>query len=68
MVKYIPKENIENLNILKINEKNFDIENFIETTRTSLDEAIDKEYIPSIMRKSSLTDRLFCKRGKTNFK
>ncbi|MBN8046883.1 hypothetical protein J0A94_03515 [Paraclostridium bifermentans] len=64
VVKYIPKENIENLNILKINEKNFDIENFIKTTRDSLDEAIDKEYIPSIMRKSSLTDRLFVKEEK----
>lgn len=64
VVKYIPKENIENLNILKISDKNFDMESFIETTRQCLDEVIDKEYIPLIMRKSSLTDRLFVKEEK----
>lgn len=64
VVKYIPKENIENLNILKISDKNFDMESFIETTRQYLDEVIDKEYIPLIMRKSSLTDRLFVKEEK----
>ena len=64
VVKYIPKENIENLNILKISNKNFDMESFIETTRQCLDEVIAKEYIPLIMRKSSLTDRLFVKEEK----
>ncbi|WP_250675605.1 hypothetical protein LZ906_006450 [Paraclostridium ghonii] len=64
VVKYIPKENIENLNILKVNNKNFDIESFIETIRQNLDEVIDKEYIPLIMRKSLLTDRLFVKEEK----
>ena len=66
VVKYIPKENIDNLNILKINENNFDIELFIKTVRNSLDECIEKEYIPTIMRKSSLTDRLFVKDEKQN--
>lgn len=66
VVKYIPKENIDNLNILKIHENNFDIELFIKTVRNSLDECIEKEYIPSIMRKSSLTDRLFVKDEKQN--
>ncbi|GAA0712666.1 hypothetical protein GCM10008904_26060 [Paraclostridium ghonii] len=64
VVKYIPKENIENLNILKVNNKNFDIESLIETIRQNLDEVIDKEYIPLIMRKSLLTDRLFVKEEK----
>ena len=59
VVKYIPKENIETLNILKIEENKFNIEGFINSVRENLDDAIDKKLIPTAMRKSSLTDRLF---------
>ncbi|MEG2786179.1 MAG: hypothetical protein RR942_00055 [Romboutsia sp.] len=61
VVKYIPKENIENLNILKIEADKFDLKSFIETTRKNLDDVIDGSWIPLIMRKSGLTDRLFVK-------
>lgn len=66
IVKYIPKENIENLNILKIEADKFDLKSLIETTRENLDDAIDGSCIPLIMRKSRLTDRLFVKEEKQN--
>ena len=59
VVKYIPKENIENLNILKIEAEKFDLKSFIETTRENLDDELDSSLIPLVMRKSTLTDRLF---------
>ena len=59
VVNYIPKENIETLNILKIEADKFDIEGFIKLTRENLDEAIDSKLIPISMRKSNLTDRIF---------
>ncbi|MGL5506880.1 MAG: hypothetical protein ACRDB0_03145 [Paraclostridium sp.] len=59
VISYIPKENIETLNILKIEEYKFNIEAFINEVRNNLDEAIDKGLIPTAMRKSNLTDRLF---------
>lgn len=66
IVKYIPKENIENLNILKIEADKFDLKSLIETTRENLDDAIDGSCIPLIMRKSGLTDRLFVKEENQN--
>ncbi|MEG1310730.1 MAG: hypothetical protein RSD47_01860, partial [Romboutsia sp.] len=61
VVKYIPNENIETLNILKIEAKKFDMEGFIEMIKENLDEAIDRKLIPVNMIKSNLTDRLFIK-------
>lgn len=58
---YIPKENIENLNILKIEKDKFDMNKFIDTIRENLDEAIDSNLIPINTKKSSLTDRLYVK-------
>lgn len=61
VAKYIPKENIDTLNILKIESDKFDMDSFIKTTRVNLDEAIDANLIPVNMVKSSLTNRLFIK-------
>ncbi len=58
---YIPKENIENLNILKIEKDKFDMNKFIDTIRENLDEAIDSKSIPINTKKSTLTDRLYVK-------
>lgn len=58
---YIPKENIENLNILKIEKDKFDMNKFIDTIRENLDEAIDSNLIPINTKKSNLTDRLYVK-------
>lgn len=58
---YIPKENIENLNILKIEKDKFDMNKFIDTIRENLDEAIDSNLIPINTKKSTLTDRLYVK-------
>ena len=58
---YIPKENIENLNILKIEKDKFDMNKFIDTIRENLDEAIYSNLIPINTKKSSLTDRLYVK-------
>jgi hypothetical protein len=64
VVKYIPKENIETLNILKIEPDKFDLKSFIDITRENLDEEIDAKSIPIVMRKSTPTDRLFVKEEK----
>lgn len=61
VANYIPKENIETLNILKVESDKFDMEGFINTIKENLDEAIDENLIPVNMVKSSLTDRLFVK-------
>lgn len=70
VAKYIPQENIETLNILKIEVDKFDMDRFIKTTKESLDEAIESKLIPMNMNKSSLTNRLFikCDEEKTNSK
>ncbi len=70
VAKYIPQENIETLNILKIEVDKFDMDTFIKTTKESLDEAIESKLIPMNMNKSSLTNRLFikCDEEKTNSK
>ena len=61
VANYIPKENIENLNILKIEKDRFDMNKFIYTVKENLDEAIDSKLIPVNTKKSSLTDRLYIK-------
>lgn len=70
VAKYIPQENIETLNILKIEVDKFDMDRFIKTTKESLDEAIESKLIPMNINKSSLTNRLFikCDENKTNSK
>ena len=69
VVSYIPKENLENLNILKIEKNKFDMDKFIQTVTENLDEAIDKNLISVDMKQSELTPRLYIKAdGKTNTK
>ena len=58
---YIPNENIETLNILKIEKDKFDMDNFINTIKENLDEAINTDIIPVYMEKNKLTNRLFTK-------
>jgi len=58
---YIPNENIETLNILKIEKDKFDMDGFINTIKENLDEAIDTDIIPVHMEKNKLTNRLFTK-------
>lgn len=59
--KYIPNENLETLNILKIEKDKFDMEKFIEDITKNLDEAINKDLVETNMKKSDLTPRLFVK-------
>ena len=67
VVSYIPKENLENLNILKIENDKFDMDKFISTVSENLDEAINKNLIA--IKQSELTPRLYIKTdGKTNTK
>lgn len=69
VVSYIPKENLENLNILKIENDKFDMDKFISTVSENLDEAINKNLISIDMKQSELTSRLYIKAdGKTNTK
>ena len=69
VVSYIPKENLENLNILKIENDKFDMDKFISTVSENLDEAINKNLIAIDMKQSELTPRLYIKAdGKTNTK
>ena len=66
---YIPKENLENLNILKIENDKFDMDKFINTVCENLDEAVDKNVISIDMKQSELTPRLYIKSDeKTNSK
>ncbi len=65
VVKYIPKENLETLNILKIEKENFDMERFIQDISTNLDEALDKNLVKVSMKKSDLTPRLYVKTDDT---
>lgn len=64
VVDFIPKENLDNLNILKIKKDNFDMNKFIEDIKNNLDEEMDTEIIPIMMEKSNLTPRLFVKSNK----
>ena len=59
VVDYIPKESLENLNILKIECDNFRINDFLNEVKTNLDEVMDSNIIPISMEKSNLTPRLF---------
>lgn len=69
VVSYIPKENLENLNILKIEKNKFDMDKFIQTVSENLDEAIDKNLVSVDMKQSELTPRLYVKSNeKTNAK
>ena len=61
VVSYIPSENLENLNILKVEKDKFDMKNFIDTVATNLDEAIDSKLISIDMKESELTPRLYIK-------
>ena len=61
VANYIPNENIETLNILKIEKDKFDMDNFINTIKENLDEAINTDIIPIYMEKNKLTNRLFTK-------
>ena len=61
VVNYIPKENIETLNILKIEKDKFDMVSFIKTIKENLDDAMDTSIVPVYMEKSNLTNRLFIK-------
>ncbi|MEF9990704.1 MAG: hypothetical protein RRZ84_02285 [Romboutsia sp.] len=64
VAKYIPKESLETLNILKIEKDKFDMERFIKHTKENLDEVLDSNLIPVNMLKSSLTNRLFVRNDK----
>lgn len=67
VISYIPKENLDNLNILKIENNKFDMDGFIQTVRENLDEAVDENLIPIYMKESELTPRLYIKENiKTN--
>ena len=69
VVSYIPKENLENLNILKIEKNKFDMDKFIQIVTENLDEAIDKNLVSVDMKQSELTPRLYIKSNeKTNAK
>ena len=69
VVDYIPKENLETLNILKVENDKFDMDKFISTVSENLDEAINKNLIAIDMKQSELTPRLYIKAdGKTNTK
>ena len=69
VVSYIPKENLDNLKILKIENNKFDIDKFISTVSENLDEAIDKNFVSIDMKQSELTPRLYIKADeKTNTK
>lgn len=59
VVKYIPNENLENLNILKIQCNKFDMDKFINDTKENLNEIMDVNFIS--MEKSNLTPRLYIK-------
>ncbi|MGL4913302.1 MAG: hypothetical protein ACRC3Y_12825 [Romboutsia sp.] len=63
---YIPVENLDNLNILKVKSEDFDMDNFIKNTKENLDEYIDSKDILVNMVKSSLTSRLFVKENNKN--
>lgn len=58
---YIPNENLDNLNILKIKKDKFDMDKFINTSRKNLEKIIDYNLIPISTKKSSITDRLYIK-------
>ena len=61
VVDYIPKENLETLNILKVENDKFDMDKFISTVSENLDEAVDSNLISIDMKKSELTPRLYVK-------
>ena len=61
VVDYIPKESLENLNILKIEYDNFRMDDFLNKVKANLDEVMDSNIIPISMEKSNLTPRIFVK-------
>ncbi len=61
VVDYIPKENLETLNILKVENDKFDMDKFINTVSENLDDAVDSNLISINMKKSELTPRLYVK-------
>lgn len=61
VVDFIPQENLENLNILKIEYDDFRLDDFLNDIRNNLDEVMDSDLIPLAMEKSNHTPRLFVK-------
>ena len=61
VVDYIPQENLENLNILKVEYDNFRMDDFINEVKKNLDDVMDCNLIPFTMERSNLTPRLFVK-------
>ncbi|RDY27194.1 hypothetical protein CHL78_010385 [Romboutsia weinsteinii] len=61
VVKYIPEENIDTLNILKVESNKFDFEGLIKATQENLDDVMDKNAVIKDMKKSELTNRLYVK-------
>lgn len=61
ITKYVPKENLETLNILKIEKDKFNMEEFLKVTKGNLDEEINIELIPISMSRNSIANRLFVK-------
>lgn len=64
VIKYIPNENLENLNILKIEPEKFDMDKFLSDIKENLDEVTEAN--PIFMEKSDFTPRLFVKSKSTN--
>ncbi|MGL6106024.1 hypothetical protein [Romboutsia sp.] len=64
VASYVPKENLETLNILKIEKAKFDMDSFLKTIKENLDEAIETKKIPVSMVKSDIANRLYIKADK----
>ncbi|SCH92370.1 hypothetical protein [Romboutsia sp. 1001713B170207_170306_H8] len=64
VTKYIPNENLDNLNILKIESEKFDMNKFLNDIKENLDEVTEAN--PIFMEKSELTPRLFIKSKSAN--
>ncbi|WP_122641015.1 hypothetical protein [Romboutsia sp. Marseille-P6047] len=64
VTKYIPNENLDNLNILKIESEKFDMNKFLNDIKENLDEVTEAN--PIFMGKSELTPRLFIKSKSAN--
>ena len=61
ITEYIPKENLETLNILKVEKNKFNMNELIEDIANNLDEAINKDLVVTNVKKSDLTPRLYVK-------
>lgn len=68
VASYVPKENLDNLNILKVEKDKFDMDNFLEVIKKNLDEAMDITKIPVDMKKSEIANRLYIKEDKSETK